>query len=766
MHLNGELARLSGEATGVPALPLERTPPDLRYAPLPESETIHLRDYWEVLLRHRWTALAFFAAVLTSTVLVTLFSVPVYRATTLIEIRAESQKVLAFQDVMQMTQVEREFYQTQYDVLRSRTLAKRVVNRLRLADDPTFNPPATRPGPLGMLRSWILRPLTPAPPAGATDDTSIAEQRFIDRFLGAVDVSPRRNSYLVEVSFLSPSPRLAADVANALAEEYVSLSLDQRLDAVQRGRAFIERQLGVTKAGLEHSEEDLQAFARANEILTVDSKQNIENRKLTDLNDALTRAQSERMSKQSFYEQVSASDAKALSQVANNPVITNLVGMLAKAEADRALLGETFTGEYPKLRRVRAQIEALRESLRTERQALVTTMRADFEAAEKQEALLTRALGEQKRVVSDLNQRSIDYKILKREVDTNRGIYNTLLQRLKEVEVAEGMKASNIHVLDVAEVPLGPHRPRPFLNLMLALVVGIVGAIGLVFLQEHLDNSLKTPDDIERYLRVSLLGALPELRLRRTNGKTPEIAPELIVAEEPKSAGAEALRTLRASLFLSTAAGPPQRLLVTSARPQEGKTCVTTNLALVLAQMGKRVVVVDCDLRRPRIHRVFGLDLDLGATNFLTGHMDLPSLIRQTTYGVDVLPSGPLPPNPVELIDSTPMASMLDELSRRYDFVVLDAPPALGFADVPLLARLAGGVLFVVRAGETPRTAAGAAIEHLLRLRARLLGVVLNGVKSNSPGYYSNYYSYYGYRSDTDDEDGRDRALLEGGPSA
>lgn len=762
---SGELERANGEVSGLPALPIERMPADPRYAPLPDAETIHLRDYWEVLLRHRWTALAFLTAVLASTLLVTFFSIPVYKATTLIEIRAESQKVLAFQDVVQMTQIEREFYQTQYDVLRSRTLAKRVLERLRLADDATFNPPSGRPSMLGVLVSWIQRPLMPAPPAEPRDADSIAEQRLIDRFLGAVDVAPRRNSYLVEVSFLSPSPRLAADVANALAEEYVSLSLDQRLDAVQRGRAFIERQLGVTKASLAHSEEDLQAFARANEILTVDSKQNIENRKLSDLNEALTRAQSERIAKQSLHEQVGTSDANTLSQIANNAVITNLVGLLAKAEASRALLGETFTEEYPKLRRLQAQIGALRERLRSERQALATSLRADFEAAGKQEALLTQALTDQKRVVSDLNQRSIDYKILKREVDTNRGIYNTLLQRLKEVEVAEGMKASNIHVLDVAEVPSGPHRPRPLLNLMLALVVGAVGGVGLVFLQEHLDNSLKTPDDIERYLRVPLLGALPELRMRRMNGKATEIAPELIVAEEPKSAGAEALRTLRASLFLSTAAGPPQRLLVTSARPQEGKTCVTTNLALVLAQMGKRVVVVDCDLRRPRIHRVFGLDLDVGATNFLTGHMDLPSLIQQTPFGIDVLPSGPLPPNPVELIDSAPMASLLDELSRRYDFVLLDAPPALGFADVPLLARLAGGVLFVVRSGVTPRTAAGAAIEHLLRLRARLLGVVLNGVRNNSPGYYSNYYSYYGYRSDTEDGDGPEPPLLEGGAS-
>ena len=267
-----------------------------------------------------------------------------------------------------------------------------------------------------------------------------------------------------------------------------------------------------------------------------------------------------------------------------------------------------------------------------------------------------------------------------------------------------------------------------------------------------LDNTLKTPEDVERHLRLPTLGALPQLRARRSNGRTAEIQPELIVVEDPRSMGAEALRTLRASLFLSTASGPPQRILVTSARPQEGKTCITVNLAIVLAQMGRRVVLVDCDLRRPRVHRVFGHELDAGVTSFLTGSGDVPSLIRSTPYGVDVLSSGPIPPNPVELIDSQPMVSLLEELSRRYDFVVLDAPPGLGFADVPLLARLAGGVLFVIRAGETPRKAAAQATEHLLRLRAKLLGVVLNGVRTGGPGYHSSYYSYYEYYGDTSGE--------------
>jgi capsular exopolysaccharide synthesis family protein len=550
------------------------------------------------------------------------------------------------------------------------------------------------------------------------------------------------------------------------------MALDQRLDAVQKGRAFIERQLGVTKAALERSEEELQAFARSSEILTVDTKQNIEYRKLADLNEALTKAQHRRMAKESLYEQVTSSEVAALSEIATNPVISGLTSELAKLEAERARLSETFTAEYPRMRRTQAQIDALRAQIRDEQRALAATLRADFEAAGKQERLLAAALDGQKRIVNDLNQRAIDYKILKREVDTNRTIYNSLLQRLKEVEVTAGIKASNIQVIDPAEVPLGPHRPRPLLNLALAVLVGTLGGIGLAFFQEHLDNSIKTPDDVERYLRVPTLGVLPQLRARRGNGGSAEVNPELVVAEDTKSAGAEAMRMLRASLFLATAAGPPQRLLVTSTRPEEGKTCVTINLALVLAQAGRKVVLVDCDFRRPRVHRVFGLELDRGATSFLTGSVDLPSLVQATPYGIDVLPSGPMPPNPVELIDSAVMESLLEELSRRYDFVLLDAPPAVGFADVPLLARLAGGVLFVVRAGETPRKSAAQATEYLRRLRAKLLGVVLNGVRTGEHGYYAGYYgyySYYGYGTREDESKGPaepGRELIEPAASA
>lgn len=735
----------NGHDRYLPALVPEQAVGEPRYQPIPSGDEIHLRDYWETLLRHRWTVAAVFAAVVVSGILLTVTTVPSYRATTLVEIRAESQKVVAFQDVVQMAQVEREFYQTQFDVLQSRRLARRVIDRLKLDEEAAFQNADSGPGLLSRLRMGIASIMTRTSHHAPASAESADDQAMIDRFLSSVDVKPRRNSYLVEVSFTSPSPHVAADVANALAEEYVDMSLDQRIEAVQKGREFIVKQLGVTKAALEHSEEELQAFARRNEILTVDSKQNIEYAKLSDLNESLTRAQHERMAKEALFNQVNSKSTTQLSQLTSNPVIAQLTSELAKLEAVRAQLAETFTPEYPKLLRTQAQIKALRAQIVAEQATLAGSMRADYEASKKQEEMLRDALEAQKRIVSDLNQRAIDYKILKRETDTNRSIYNSLLQRLKEVEVTEGIKASNIHVVDAAEVPVRAARPRPLVNLAVAILLGLIGGVALAFVQEHLDNSVKTPDDVERYLRLPTLGALPLMRVKRNANRAVDVSPELVVVEDPKSPGAEAMRTLRASLFLSTAAGPPQRLVVTSARPGEGKTCITANLAVILAQMGRRVIIVDCDFRRPRVHRVFGFDLDVGATSYLTGNSDLPSAIRATPYGVDVMVGGPVPPNPVELIDSPQMVNLVDELSRRYDFVLLDAPPSLGFADVPLLARLVGGVLFVVRAGETPRKAAANATQHLQRLRAKLLGVVLNGVRTGGPGYYSSYYSYYSY---------------------
>ena len=722
----------------------------------PHAETERealLSDYLDVLRRRRWVILAFFALVLALTTLLTVAATPVFKATALIEIRQENPKIVSFKEVeMAQPQEYREFYQTQYDILRSQTLANRAIERLTAEGVSLTDLENRSPG-------WLtgLRALLPRRPEVPVEAGVREAQGRTDAFLAQVEVSPRRNSFLVEVSYWSRDPHLAGRAANVLADEYINLSLDQRLQALQKGRAFIERQLAATKAALGRSEDELQEFSRANEILTMDEKENIAYRRLADLNRNLTQVQGVRIAKESLYRQTTTKLA-GISVVINNELLKGLRDQVARLDAERAKLANTFTDEYPEVRKLQAQIVDLRQQIAAEHERIVRGIRADYEAAKKNEELLVEALESQKKEVADLNQRAIDYKIFKREVDTNRGIYETLLQRLKEVEVNEGIRASNVQVVDPARVPLRPDRPRLAHNLLLALALGLAGGIGLAFLQEHLDSSLKTPTQVENYLALPMLGTVPLVRHKEQNGATPGASIELIAHHKPSSHAAESLRTLRASLFLATADGPPTRLLITSARPQEGKTCLSTNLAISLAQMGRRVVLVDADLRRPRVHRVFDIPITPGLTNYLTGSSPLPQLLHATPVRLlDVIPSGPVPPSPAELLDSLAMRTLLDELNKRYDFVVIDAPPVLGFADVPLLSRFAGGLLLVVRAGSTPRAIAKQTADYLLRLRAKVLGVVLNQVAADQQGY--GYYDYGYYRDYTPNPN--DEPLLE-----
>ncbi len=709
------------------------------------EEDLALRDYLDVLIRRRWTLAAFFVIVVATTVFLTLVKRPIYKASVLLEIRQENPKVVAFKEVIEaQAHGYQEFYQTQYDVLKSRTLAERALAVLDGLGVSTGTK-GEGPGLLATVRAAIASIVPRRRGVSVDEETKKAQQR-VERFLKRVEISPRRNSYLVDVSFSHPDPHVAAKTVNVLAEEYINMSLDQRIHASEKGRRFIEKQLGITKAALERSEEELQAFSESNEIVTMDEKQNIAYQKLADLNESLTRAQSARIAKESLYRQTQSGDLGGISLIVDNPLVKSLKEELARVELQRSKLAETFTPEYPEMKRVQGQIAALRQRIGAEEKRIVAAIRADYEAAKRREELLSAALEEQKKVVSDFNERAIDYKILRREVDTNRGIYNALLQRLKEVEVTEGIKASNIQVIDKADVPLYPDEPRPMRNLLLAIVVGLMGGVGLAFVQENLDSSLKSPEDVEKYLLLPTLGIMPTIRQRKSNGAKPEVSAELVAHEEPMSHAAESLRTLRAALFLATASGPPSRLIVTSARPQEGKSCVVANLAVSLSQMGKRVVLVDADLRRPRLHRIFDVEISPGVSNYLTGARPLPELLRKTAVpSVDLVASGPIPPNPAELLDSERMRLLLEELERRYDFVLLDVPPTLGFADVPLLSRFAGSVLLVVRSGETPRKIARRAGDYLLRLQAKILGVVLNDVAADRPGYY--YYDYYGYGS-------------------
>src|SRR5213593_1577224 len=680
-----------------------RREPELPAVVLSTAATVRpaaLPGYREVLRHHRWGAGLVFVVLFAATLVATLVPMPAYRATALVDGNRGT--------VLPLT----------------RALAEQALARLEPGEDPLPAPPLVVARLLAVATARVRRQLglpvleEPGAPAARAEGV-------IDGLVAGTEIAPRANSSLVEVSFTSPSPRVAADVANALAEEYVAEAIAGAGESGDRWQTVLERELQVTRDALTRAEEALRAFTRANPALSGDPRESLEYRKLADLNDALTKAQSRRMEKEALHKQVTSGNPGLLSQVVTNQVVTGLATEVAKLETERVRLGDGSAAGA----RVQAQIDALRRELRTAQEALADTVRADFEAAKKQEALLAQAVRTQRALVGDVGQRAVEAELLKGQVDATHDRYERLLARAKD---APG--GADARLVDRAAVPPWPSHPRPLLDLALGVGIGLVGSLAFAALQRRRDRPLRTAEDIERSIGFEVLAVLPLFREKRTNGKAVRVAPELVAAEAPGSAAAEAVARLRAALFQGSAAGPPQRLLVTSARLREGKTCVASNLALALAGAGRRVVLVDCDFRRPRLHRVFRQEGTHGATSFLTGAADLPSLLCETDHGIDVLPAGPLPDEPAALIDSTAMASLLDELSRRYDYVVLDAPPVLGQADTPLLARLAGGVLLVVRAGESSGETVAAAFGRLRTLRARVLGVVLNAVRGAALG--------------------------------
>jgi capsular exopolysaccharide synthesis family protein len=485
--------------------------------------------------------------------------------------------------------------------------------------------------------------------------------------------------------------------------------------------------------------------------VALEQEEEVIHAKLADINARLTEAEAQRIALEAIVQQANGPEHGLARIIVNSQLLASLTAQLSEAEAKRAELEGRFTSEFPKVKAADARVQQIRERITAEEGRAVASMEADYRTAIERESMLRDQLEQQRQVVAGYEEKSIDFKIMRREVDTNRGIYENLLQRLKEVEVTEAIRASNITLIDAPEVPLEPSSPKVALNLALSLLLGLLGGIGASFFQEYADDSIRSPADVERYLGLPMLGAVPEFRGHEKHRLDPETSPDLEVTLRPTSAGAEAIRTLRASLFLAAAGGLPGRLLVTSAQPSEGKTCMAVNLAAALAQTGRRVVVVDCDLRRPRVHKAIGGTQSPGVTNFLAGNADLDDVVRATVQvGLDFVAAGPVPPNPVDLLDSVRMDDLINALEDRYDHIVVDAPPSLGFADVPVLSnRLGGGCLMVTKCGSTSRRTARQACDYLTRMQSKLLGVVLNRIGARASSY--SYYQYYGYYGSYDD---------------
>jgi capsular exopolysaccharide synthesis family protein len=760
-------------------MPEPYDPPDIvRFEPPPyslemekeEEDSIVLLDYWHVITKRRWIILAVILLVAVITAVTTWSATPSFRATIKIQIDPEQASILPFKEAIDPGSTyaqSQEYLLTQFKVLASNTLADRVIRALDLESNPTFvaeHNLTENKGVFGWLKALSNGSLESL--ADQKDEQTAARKysKFTKGFLENLTVTPIRNSRLVEVSFDSRDPRLSADVVNTLADEYINLNFETKFEATKKASEFLERQSTGLKASLEKAEEELVSFGQQHNIFSIgeESKDNVTLHKLADLNTALTAAEADRIQKESVWKIVQAAGPSDYPEVLRSPLIKDLETNVANLSVAKAKLAAAFKRGWPELDQITEQLAEAENQLKVEREKAIHNAETEYRTALKREQLLSKALSDQKIEASALNQNSIQYNIKKRQVDTDKQLYEGLLQRRKEAEVSASLRSSNIHVVDMAEASRLPYKPDKILNMSLALGIGLIFGIGLAFFTEHLDSSIKNPDEIDRYLKLPSLGMIPShtplISLRRSRLLPLDISTlesqaasvELVTHQNARAPVSESYRNLRTSILLSSANGrPPKLLVVTSSQQGEGKTTTSINIAITLAQAGGKVILLDGDMRNPELHKALHLNYEKGMSTFLSGNSDLVPVIQKTDIpNLFVVPSGKIPPNPAELIGSPRMKELLELLEQLFDHVVIDTPPVLSVTDARVLATMVDGVILVVKGGQTPRQAVRLTKRLLLEVHAHIIGVLLNDVdvRSADYSYYSKYYCYgYGY---------------------
>lgn len=750
------------------------------YADMPSTEST-ATEYFRILVKRKWVILGCFATIFSVVAIASLKTTPVYEASGTIAIN-KPDTTLNFQG---STTFNLDYYDpseldTEVKILQSDLLALQVIRELNLDRRPEMANQAP-PSPASSLD------LSPDP---LQSDPARASS-MIGGFKGNLRVMLSPNTRIIEVHYRSPDPQVAANVVNTLMQTYVENNFKARFESTMQASDWLSKQLVDLQMKVETSQEKLVRYQKEHEILGADEKQNITMAKLDELNKELTAAESERMDKEAAYRLVESGDPETVSSVSASSAEDNssqsgsgLLGMLRGKEADLKIqaadLNTQFGPSYPKLAVLNNQLKEIQSQIQSETKKIVGKVRGQYSAALQRENMLHEALEKQKQEANRLNESAIEYTLLKRDVDTNRQLYEGLLQKLKEAGVSAGLKSNNFRIVDSARPPTGPIEPNIPRNLLFAAVLGLASGIGLALLLEGLDNTVRTTEQAQMISGIASLGMIPLGSKSAREGPNPKRlviasskeAVELVTQVRPQSQMAESYRALRTSLLLSNLGAPPKVIMVTSALPQEGKTTTSINTAVVLAQKGVRVLLIDADLRRPSIHKTLGMGPRSGLSNVLTGSATMDQAITRSTIlpNLFVLPAGSPPPNPAEILASSNMRDVLNELREQYDHIVIDTPPSLSVTDAVVLSPRADAVVLVIRSAQTTKQALRRSRDVLMQVNAKLVGVLLNAVDLSSPDYYY-YYEYQGkyaryYREDPSDDNSDEESEIENRPSS
>jgi capsular exopolysaccharide synthesis family protein len=735
-----------------------------------------LKNYLFIVLKRKWLILSL-VLVVTSLVAIQSFRAPaIYEGETMIRIQEKTPSVLQDKIVIN-GQRDPNFWGTQLRLLQNPALARQVVLTLDLPHNPAFLGGRSQTGFFDSLRRLFSSPketTEPKPvPAGLAviTDTEKSLGRltpeeiaklevYEDAIIAGEEIEPVPNTNLVKIIYRHSDPELAQKIANTLAEVFKNYNLALATEGTNTAENILAREVARLQNQVKQDQEILWNFAKAKDLpLTTEGAGNLEGTKLATLSAQLLQAQSDRKRLQAQLEAAkNEADPFSVPDVNASARVEKLRDRISALKEQREALLVTYTKEWPAVKKLDVQIQALEAELQRAPEEIITSLQRKYEAAVTQENLLRRSYDQQKATTTEQTRNQIDLVAMKQELETNKQYLATLTQRQRELDVSYSNGANEVSIATYSRLPKSPVGPPRLRNIIIAFLLSLAGGIGLAFLLDFLDDTVKSVEDVDRYIHLPALALIPSSRDRRlpgTIGRTP--APPsnttaLAMINDVRSPITESYRHLRTSLLLSSAGKPPKTILITSSQPAEGKTTTGINTAFMLAQTGANVLMIDCDLRRPRLHTQFGLPNTKGLTTWLSGEKNLDGLIQtcEKAPNLKVLTSGPVPPNPAELLGSEEMRKLLNILSEQYAHIVIDSPPIISFTDASILSTMVDGVILVVHGGRSSRAVVRRAKQQLLDVGAHVFGVVLNNVKVELHDYYySRYYSDY-YQSDAD----------------
>lgn len=733
-----------------------------------QDEELDLRDYLYALRRRKWIAMTIFFLIVISVTIFSFLQTPVYQATARLLIDAERPKVLTFQEVLSEDTTNTAYYQTQYELLKSPTLVKQVLEKLGIMERALQEQPQKK---LFTITTWITElqnhlGLRQSAPSSEKIDVVLKEKRIIRKFLKNIRITSVKGDRLLDIIVTSPENQEAVQIANTLAEMYIERNLENKLSASKKAVQWLEKELETILKKMKDSEIALQAYEEQNAIIAFNDRQNIVMQKLSQFNTAVNEAKIKRIAINAQYRQVqkylhsgAVEELESIPQVIHSSLIQHLKIELSSLESEFSELLKKFRSKHPNVIALQSQITSVQERINAEINRIVRSIMNEYDVVRTEEEELLASLEQQKKEILDLNEKALTYELLKREVESNQRIYDALLQRAKEANITKRLETSSIRIVDRATTPDQPIAPRKTRNILFAGIFGLFMGIMVVLFLEYWDMRIKTPKDIKQYLHISCLGSIPKISVKGLVPRTErQSAMDVIIATivlvAPRTIVSEAYRGLRTNLMCSSHE-QGFVLLITSSAPEEGKSGLVANLGIAMALSGQKTLIIDCDFRKPVMHHIFHLKNSQEGFSNLIKNAENPGtkrVIQHTDiHNLYVLPCGEIPPNPSELLESTLTRRYLETLRNEYDKILIDSPPVNMVTDPVILSRIVNGVLLIIRAGKTKRDAVQCARDQLRDAGATIIGGVLNNVDIRKDNHYYGYHFSQYYQDEEQD---------------